>query len=112
MISYAWEFPTLVKSKALDGFTDVVTTVHWRRIADNGEGVSDIVYGTFDLAFDPAAPFVAFDDLTPEIVIAWAEAALPVSDIDAGLDGRIAALIDPPIVAVAPPWLAVPDDPA
>ena len=46
----------------------LVTTVHWRAVGVDGEHSAD-VYGAIGL--ERGEDFVAFDDLTEEVVVGW-----------------------------------------
>lgn len=80
---------------------DVVTLVHWRRNAIEGEYSAE-VYGTCPVGDPTPEQFVSYEDLTKEEVEAWLEASLDVEAIDAGLDAQI-ELKKNPIDATLPP---------
>jgi hypothetical protein len=85
----------------------LVITVHWEA-TKNVEGASARVYGSVGLPpKEPTDPsFVPFDELTPEIVIAWVQAQLgedEVASIESSLDAQIEAQLHP-VNASGLPW--------
>lgn len=113
----SWDIETLERDPA----TGRVLVAHWRATRTAG-GFSASVCGTTDLLPGPMGPsdptFQPFESLTKEIVIGWLLAALtapthiPVAgvlaptqfeEIEAYLDGQIAAQQSPPVVT-GTPW--------
>jgi hypothetical protein len=85
----------------------LVITAHWEA-TKHLEGASARFYGSVNLppkeSTDPT--FVSFEELTPEIVIAWVKAALGediVAAYEAGLDAQISAQLNP-TTASGLPW--------
>lgn len=104
---YNWIFPSLDIAPSADGLTDVVKVVHWRLGASDGTNYTD-VYGSQTLSSPNPEDFIAYDNLTPEIVQAWTEASLGadrVAELKTSLDGELARMTNPPIVSQSPPWL-------
>lgn len=104
--TYTWIISQLECYPDQDGKQDVVFTIHWRRQATDGLHMAD-VYGTQGVTLDPAAPFTPYNQLTQAHVERWLADAMGadrVAEIDAGLDGQIAALVNPPIVRPPLPW--------
>lgn len=56
---------------SIEGLTDVVVNVHWRVFGETGTA-----YGTVSLPMPTSGDFIPFEELTEEIVIAWAKIAL------------------------------------
>ena len=86
-----------------DGLTDVVVTVHWTRVATEGEIVVSS-YGTMNCTTPSSTDFTAYPDLTQEQVESWLDAGLDVPTIDLGLDKQIEDIINPPIIVLPLPW--------
>lgn len=91
-------------TKPQDGdLMDVVSVVHWRRRATDGEYVVES-YGAMACPTPSETDFTAYPDLTQEQVESWLEAGLDVEAIDNGLKAQIESLINPPIVVLPLPW--------
>ena len=68
----------------------LVTTVHWRAVGVDGEHSAD-VYGAIGL--ERGEDFVAFDDLTEEVVVGWVKDKLgeeSVANYETSLANQIA----------------------
>jgi hypothetical protein len=108
--TYAWTPTTLIGYPQYEGETDVVTTVFYTVVADDGAGHTASYQGIQQTPLDPEAPFIPYPDLTPEIVIGWVQDQLGlngVASIYANLDAQIEAQINPPPTPenLPPPWL-------
>lgn len=112
-ISYSWSFPTLdVVYNEVDPVSgqpvqNVVSVVHWIYTAVDDTYTAS-TYSTVTLP-PPGMPFVEFDDLTPEIVQGWVEAALgpdQLAAMDESLANQIEAQKNPTGGALPPPWTA------
>lgn len=105
--THTWIISQLESYPEADGHTDVVFTVHWRRVASDGDGHNAVIYGSQGVTLDPAAPFTAYADLTEDQVIGWLEDAMgaeKIAAMDAALDQQIADQINPPVVVLPLPW--------
>ena len=92
-------------TKPQDGdLMDVVSVVHWRRKATDGEHHVES-YGAMACPTPSETDFTAYPDLTQEQVESWLEAGLDVEAIDNGLVSQIESLINPPIVVLPLPWI-------
>jgi hypothetical protein len=108
-IEYTWEISQLEGPKSQDGLQDVVTTVHWRLNADDGQGHTASRYGTADMGAVDPAQFTPFADLTQQQVIVWVENALGAPEVEAiktRLANDIAEQINPPTFSKPAPWAA------
>lgn len=101
---YTWEFPALEKAAHEDGKLDVVTACHWRLTATDDSGTSETVYGSFPTPLVEGDTFTPFADLTKAEIESWAEAALDVPELEAGLASVIAGKLNPVTQTVEPPW--------
>ncbi len=105
---YTWVISQLDCYPQQDDHTDVVFTVHWRRLATDGTHTADI-YGSQSVTLDPEAPFTPYEDLTEAQVIGWLEDAFGPETLEAqkaALDKQIEDQINPPVVRPALPWVA------
>jgi len=93
---FNWTVSAMDYTVSQDGHTNVVNTVHWRVSKEDGDN-SGSSYGTVGLEA-PGESFVEWDDITEEIAVGWAKAALgdeQVSSIEAAIDAQIAEQATP-----------------
>jgi len=105
-ITYNWIVEQMNSYPEKDGYTDVVFTVYWRINANEGN-YNATNYGSVGVTLDPEATFTPYSELTQDQVVGWVQSAMGpelVADIEAGLAGQIAALINPPVVTLPNPW--------
>jgi len=107
--TYTWTPTTLIGYPEFAGKTDVVTTAFYTVTASDGKYTSSY-QSIQQFVLDPAAPFIPYPDLTPEIVTGWIQSALGadgVASIYANLDAQIEAQINPPATPenLPLPWL-------
>jgi hypothetical protein len=112
-MTYTWTPIAIFGYPQYEGQTDVVTSVLYTVLADDGDGHTATLSNVQQTPLDPAAPFIPYADLTPEIVIGWVQFNMGpegVANIEANLSAQIAAQINPPVVPVSLPlpWVAPP----
>ena len=98
--TYTWITKTLIGYPQYEGETDVITTVFYTVVADDGAGHTSSFQSVQNTPLDPAVPFIPYADLTNDIVIGWVQNSLGangVSSIYANLDAQIEAQINPPL---------------
>ena len=103
MTTYNWvinQMDTIPKEGTL---LDVVSVIHWSRIATQDEIVVSS-YGTMNCTTPSETDFTAYPDLTQAQVEGWLDAGLDVPTIDANLDKQIEDIINPPIIVLPLPW--------
>jgi len=100
---YTWEIPM---TEYTNDEQKGVLLVHWRMNAKDGD-YSVGCYGTESFTPDPSAEgFVAYADLTPEIVVGWVEASWgeeKLQQVKDALQAKIDEQKNPPTVA-GTPW--------
>lgn len=104
----SWVVSQMDTAPSLDGLTDVVVTVHWRRNAVAVDGETTYfadVYGAMACATPSETDFTAYPDLTFEQVCGWLDAGNDVEALNANLDAQIENQINPPIIVLPNPWL-------
>jgi hypothetical protein len=104
---YNWVVSQMDTAPSLDGLTDVVVTVHWRRNAVAVDGDNTYfadTYGAMACATPSDTDFTAYPDLTFEQVCGWLDAGLDVEALNANLDAQIENQINPPIIVLPNPW--------
>lgn len=105
--TYEWSVSQMDTAPSLDGLTDVVVTVHWRRNAVAVDGDNTYfadTYGAMGCATPSETDFTAYPDLTFEQVCGWLDAGLDVEALNANLDAQIENQINPPIIVLPNPW--------
>ena len=103
MTTYNWvinQMDTIPKEGTL---LDVVSVIHWSRIATQDEIVVSS-YGTMNCTTPSETDFTAYPDLTQAQVESWLDAGLDVPTIDANLDKQIENIINPPLIVLPLPW--------
>jgi len=97
--TYTWTATNLIGYPQYEGETDVITTVFYTVVADDGQGRTASSNSIQQTPLDPTVPFIPYPDLTNDIVIGWVQNALGangVTNIYANLDAQIEAQINPP----------------
>ena len=97
MTEYKWIINALDCVPKEGQMIDVVSVVHWSRIAQQDD-IQVSSYGTMSCPQPSETDFTAYPDLTYEQVCGWLDAGLDVEAIDLGLDSQIENIINPPIV--------------
>ena len=95
--TYTWTVGSCDRTTA-DG---IVFTVHWTLSANDGTYASS-AYGSIGLE-QPEGDIISYADLTPEIVIGWAQAKLDVPAIEAALQAQLDEQAAP-TKATGVPW--------
>lgn len=103
MIEYTWNFPSLEVELSQNGLEKVVSVVHWRLTAKDGDYLTDI-YGSVSLDPPQAMSFIAFDNLTEQDITSWVEAKLDVEQLKSSLETQINTMKHPTTITVPPPW--------
>ena len=100
-VTYTWTIPTVERNLSDGG----ITTIHWRCTGVDGDH-SASSYGTTGHDPDASADgFIAYDSVTEANCIAWAQAQVGQSDVEAAIASEIAAMANP-ISGSGTPWAA------
>jgi hypothetical protein len=108
MTEYKWVINALDCVPKEQEMTDVVSIIHWSRIADTFLGAEPLevsIYGSMTCSQPSETDFTAYPDLTFEQICEWLEAGLNVSELNANLDTQIENIINPPIITLPLPWV-------
>ena len=83
--TYSWDFSGLDIELGPDaeGHTDIVFTIHWRYIADDGAGHTASAINTCSVAWEEGDPWIPYEDLVESDVVGWVEEALGSSQMAA-----------------------------
>ena len=95
-MSHNWTVSAMDYNVSQDGYTNVVTTVHWRCSKVDGDN-SGSSYGSVGLGA-VGDSFVEWDDITEETAVGWAKAAMgdeQVAAVEAAIDAQIAEKATP-----------------
>ena len=99
MTSYKWKFEALeVELGPVDGHTDVVYSINWLYVADDGEGHNAQAFGTVSVKWEAPEPFIPYEDLTESDVQGWTGERLGEDELAAmktRLDANIAEQVTP-----------------
>lgn len=93
---FNWTVSAMDYTVSQDGHTNVVNTVHWRVSKEDGDN-SGSSYGTVGLEA-PSGTFVEWADITEDMAVGWAKAALgdeQVASTEAAIDAQIAEQANP-----------------
>lgn len=104
-ISYTWSISQLDSYPEADGYTDVVFNVHWH-VEASEDGYSASAYGTQAVGYEADRPFVAYADLTEELIVAWTKTSMGeyLIRLESSLAQQIADQKNPPVVVLPLPW--------
>ena len=113
MATFTWVISTLERDLLPADMNGAVVVAHWRCNAEQTEGTGDDAvtynatsYGTCGFAPDPTSPdYIAYNDLTEQVVIGWCQNELDQDAIEASLQANIDAQITP-TTATGTPWAA------
>jgi hypothetical protein len=106
-ITYTWTFPVLNAKVAEADKTNLVFNINWVCTGDDGEGHTANAYGSCSVPYNPDDAYVPFEQLTAAIVQGWLVENVgneQISNIENYIATQIADQINPPIVALSPPW--------
>jgi hypothetical protein len=104
MTTFEWNCKTVDVYPTSGDNTDVVYNVHWRvtgtsdQVDADGNAYTATSIGTQTLSTEEIVDFVAFEDLTNEIVAGWVQGAMgeeAVANLEDSLNNQIDALITP-----------------
>lgn len=104
MNTYTWEVESL--DCVPDGDSKIVSCIHWRLKGDDGVNTSE-VYGAQPIEHNTKNRFIAYESLTKEKVIEWAQDAMDAGTIiqlQEILDKQLEALANPPVITPPLPW--------
>ena len=103
MSTYNWVINQMDTKPKSDGLLDVVSCIHWSRIATQDEIVVSS-YGTMNCNTPSETDFTAYPDLTYDQVCSWLDLGLDTETIDLNLDKQIENIINPPIIVLPLPF--------
>lgn len=108
-ISFEWGLQgegALECAASLGGQENVVKTVHWRLTGTDGTH-SGTTVGAQGIPFQSGGDFTPYAELTLEMVMGWAKAAMGAEQVaaaEAAVADQIAVQANPPVVTPPLPW--------
>ena len=96
-MAHTWNIASMDYTVSQDGHTNVVNNVHWRCFKFDENENSGSSYGSVGLE-SPGESFVEWANITEEVAVGWAKAALgaeEVAAIEAAVDAQIAEKANP-----------------
>ena len=106
MTNAVWKVEQLLVRPVLDTMTDVVSEVQWGCSYELPEGIG-AVHGWIKLNIPTDQSFVAFDNLTEEMVISWVKDTLGsvrVTEIEIAAIHQAQNIVNPDQTARELPW--------
>ena len=100
-MTYTWNNKTVDTYPNLDGNADVIFNVHWRLTGEDADGNVGSTYGTIALDTSDLSDFIAFADITEDMINGWVEAAMGEDEVQAkkdAIDAQIEEKINPTVV--------------
>lgn len=107
MINYTWFFDNFTVLTNLNNLEKVVCTIQWRFHGFNEEAVYATISGSTDVP-PPGLNFVAFENLTHEIVESWMVWTLgedTLNEFKSAIEAEIAEKIAPKKLILPAPWI-------
>ena len=102
-----WIIERLLVKPTEGTLTDVVITADWRCNGTQDQ-YSGTCYGSCSFQ-PPTGEFTPYEDLTQEQVLSWCYAnGVDQAAIEANVTAQIENQINPPVVTLPLPWVAVP----
>ena len=102
-IAYVWTFPQFEVAPSADGLTDVVSVIHWRLDAMDGN-FSAGAYGSVALGAPNPDAFTPYDQITEQWAIDAVSSIIDLPAVEAALAGEINKKMNPATVPMAPPF--------
>ena len=80
-ITYTWTIDGLICTPVIDGKNNVVKSVRWTATASTGieENTRKVsMSGERNITYDSTSTFIAYDNLSPDVVLEWVWAVAPL----------------------------------
>ena len=106
-VTYTWNIVQLETYPSLDGKVDALCTVHWRLAGQEGDVLVELAGATGLNQTSTEEDFIAYEDLTKDMVVQWVKDTLgesAVDDIEAAIAGEIQHRAAPKVVPREAPW--------
>lgn len=104
-ITYNWNIDHMEAHKELDGKENVIFSVSWRIVAEDGEMADS--YGTTTLKYDENSYFIPYSEMTKDVVISWVKDVLGedrIASIENSLEKDIEEKKNQTTTVLVPNW--------
>lgn len=114
--TYNWNIHALDAKVSQNDNEKVIYTIHYtfnatdpdaETVSPMAGGLSNVsasTMGAIGVEYNPESEFIAYDDLTKEIIVSWLEAELNVDEMKSSLDAQIEEKKNPTEVTLIPNW--------
>ena len=104
--TYSWIISALDAKIKEDNLENVIYNIHWRYTAhdENDEKIMSTRIGVLSVKYKEGDPFIPYNDLTKNEVIAWLDAGLDVDELKTYLDKDIELKKNPVDETLYPDW--------
>ena len=100
-VTYTWDITDIKKASQLDGLTDVVVHIRWKKTGTDEKGTTGEFVGATPLTASSGS-FTPYEDLTKEQVLGWIQ-----SVVVGAYEQHVNAQIEKQIIKKNEPWLNV-----
>ena len=105
MITYKWTISALESSPVESGLAKVVKSVHWRYSATDEDSEKTVdIYGVTEMDAPYLPNYIPYEDLSFEIVCAWLENKINVSNLQLNLQNQLGELVNPRTIVDTNPF--------
>lgn len=107
-MNYTWEI-TSIKRKDTQDLNNIIVQTYWRKTGTDDDGNSASFSGAtpFDLSTVDPDNFVAYEDLTEEIVLSWIQSVVVDSyeeHVNQKIAEQIESIVNPVVEETTFPW--------
>lgn len=106
MTTHTWTIKQMSVMPVLDGQADVVVSAQWNILGED-QGYSYNLAGWQNFTLKQGEGFTPYDQLTEAQVVGWVQDAMGengVANMEAAVQGSLAALINPPVQPQTAPF--------
>lgn len=100
-MEYKWIISALDCIINEDGLTNVITTIHWRYMGIDIDGITAETYGAQSISSPNPETFTPYEEINLEMVSKWLESKMDMEEIQKNIDTQI-ELIKNPIIITLP----------
>ena len=114
--TYNWNIYALDAKVSQDDKEKVIYTIHYGFTATDPDSKIDgplpgdmynvmaSTMGAIGVEYNAESDFIAYEDLTKDIIVSWLEAKLNVDELKSNLDAQIEAQKNPTEITLRPSW--------
>lgn len=110
--TYKWRINAVDCKTNENGLENLVYNIHWSYIGEDENNNVASSIGTQPIPHDENAEFIAFNDLTEEIVVGWLESEIGeerIAELKSNIDRQIQEMVAPKTVTLQLPKPIVED---